>query len=141
MDKGHGKEKDVAPEASVLISPEMDCENIRSITDAESAPLLHSDAMPRVRYRIRDGYCLRDFCDENLVVPVSGDTIRENQVAVLSPVGRFLWENLQTGQTFGELLEKVLQTYAVTEKEAAQDIIDFLSELDAHQYLIQEDAK
>lgn len=130
----------IAPETHVLLSPECDFMEGEGITNEELRNLLQSEAMreERVQYRIKDGYCVRDFCDENLVVPVTKDTIKENQVAILNPVGRFLWDRLQTGQTFGDLLAATLGTYDVAIAEAAADIRAFLSELEAHQYLVKE---
>ena len=66
------------------------------------------------------------------------ETLSENQVAILSPVGRFLWDRLQSGQTFGDLLTALLAEYAVSRDEAEKDIEVFLSELDANQYLVKE---
>ena len=66
------------------------------------------------------------------------ETLSENQVAILSPVGLFLWDRLQSGQTFGDLLTALLAEYAVSRDEAEKDIEVFLSELDANQYLVKE---
>ena len=95
------------------------------------------------QHRIRDGYCIRELCGEGLVVPISRDTISENQMAVLSPVGMFLWERLEKGQTFDDLMAAVLAEYDVSRDEAAADITQFLSELEAHKYLaeVEEDTQ
>ena len=70
----------------------------------------------------------------------SGRCIHRNhsQMAILSPVGMFLWDRLEKGQTFGDLLTALLAEYDVSREEAVKDIEDFLSELDAHQYLLKE---
>ena len=51
-----------------------------------------------IMYRIKDGYCLRDFCGESLVIPINQNTMRENRTALLSPVAGFIWNKLKTWQ-------------------------------------------
>ena len=88
------------------------------------------------RYRVKEGYCVREIGGEGLVIPVSRDTMRENQMAILSPVGIFLWSRLEKEQTFDDLVAAVLAEYEVDREKAAADITQFLGELDARQYLI-----
>lgn len=57
------------------------------------------------------------------------------RLSKVCPVGSFLWDRLNTGQTFGDLMAAVLAEYDVGPDEAAADITEFLSELDAHKYL------
>lgn len=111
-----------------------------NLNDQELAARLQSDTMKKAReqYRIKDGYCVRELCGEGLVIPVSRDTINKNQMAIISPIGMFLWNRLETGQTFGDLLTALLAEYDVSSEEAVKDIEDFLSELDAYQYLDNE---
>lgn len=87
------------------------------------------------RYQIKEGYCIRDFCGESLVIPVGGEAFTERQVAMLNPVGTFLWNKLQTEQTFGDLLLAAMQEYEVSREEASADIQEFLTELEALKYL------
>ena len=127
----------VAPEAHVLMPSDGEINGAENLSDQELAAYMQSDAMKKVRerYRIKEGYCVRELCGEGLVIPISRDTINENQMAILSPVGMFLWDRLEKGQTFGDLLTALLAEYDVSREEAVKDIEDFLSELDAHQYL------
>ena len=87
-------------------------------------------------YRIKDGYCLRNFCGESLVLPISRSTMSENRTALLSPVGSFIWEKLKTWQTFDDLLDAVLNEYEVERETAKKDILAFLNELEAKKYSI-----
>lgn len=134
MDK---KKPYIVPEAHVLMPSGCDPQAVENMSDAELSAYLQSQPVREARkqYRIKEGYCVRELCGESLVIPVSGETIRENQMAILSPVGSFLWDRLNTGQTFGDLMAAVLAEYDVGPDEAAADITEFLSELDAHKYL------
>lgn len=131
------KKSYIAPEAHVLELPEDKISGMENMSDQELAACLQSETVKQARrkHRIREGYCVRELCGEGLVVPVSRDTISENQMAVLSPVGMFLWKKLEKGQTFGDLMAAVLAEYDVSRDEAAADITQFLSELEAYQYL------
>ena len=138
------KKSYIAPEAHVLELPEDKISGIESMSDQELAACLQSETVKQAsrKHRIREGYCVRELCGEGLVVPVSRDTIGENQMAVLSPVGMFLWEKLEKGQTFGDLMAAVLAEYDVCAEEAEGDIEEFLSELEEHDFIdITEDAK
>ena len=132
-----GKKTYAAQEAHVLIPPGGGEDCIGELSDQEFATYLQSEAMKNARrcYRIKEGYCIREICGEGLVIPVSQETIEENQMSILSPVARFLWDRLEKGQTFGDLLAAVLAEYEVGRDEAAADITEFLTELNARNYL------
>ena len=92
-----GKKKTyVAPEAHVLMPSDGKINGAENLSDQELADYLQSNTMQKAheQHRIKDGYCVRELCGESLVIPVSGNTIRENQMAILSPAGMFLWGRL-----------------------------------------------
>ena len=135
----------LAPEAEILVPADGKISGVAELSDEELAACMQSEAMKeaRKRHRIRDGYCVRELCGEGLVVPVSRETFDRNQMAIMNPVGVFLWKRLESGQTFGDLLAALLAEYDVSREEAVMDIREFLSELDAHDYLttMEENAK
>ncbi len=92
-------------------------------------------------YRIRPGYVLRPFLEEWLVIPVGRPQDTEPNMGVLSPVGQFLWELLQDGKSFAQLLHAVLEEFEVESQTAGQDIEEFLKELDAYHYLQKMEVK
>ena len=119
-----GKKKSyVASETHVLMPSYGEINGAENLSDQELAAYMQSDAMKKVRerYRIKEGYCVRELCGEGLVIPISRDTINENQMAILSPVGMFLWDRLEKGQTFGDLLTALLAEYDVSREEAVKD--------------------
>ena len=90
-----------------------------------------------ITYRIRPGYILRPFLEECLGIPVGMQQDTEPCMGILSPVGQFLWELLEQGKSFGELLHAVVEEFDVDSQTAAQDIRDYLKELDEHHYLLK----
>lgn len=130
----------VSPQACAIALPSDRDLHLGELSDTQLEELLSSGAAKEARllYRVKPGYCIRDFCGESLVIPVGGVAMAERKMAIINPVGKFLWDKLQTGQTFGDLLLSVLQEYEVTREEAEADIREFLSELNTHQYLNEE---
>lgn len=92
------------------------------------------------RYRIKSGYTIRAFLDEYLVIPISNPGGEASKMAVLSPVGEFIWTSLQEPHSFDELLEGTTAEFDVAEDVAAADIQEFLKELDAHGFLLKEES-
>lgn len=130
----------VRPEAHFIALPDDMNQRPEELSDAQLAELLSSSAVKEARklYQIKQGYCTRDICGESLVIPVGGGAIAERKMAIVSPVGKFLWDKLQTRQTFGDLLLSVVREYEVSREEASADIREFLSELKTYKYLIEE---
>jgi hypothetical protein len=91
----------------------------------------------KIIYRIRPGYVLRPFLEECLVIPVGVQKNVEPSMGILNPVGQFLWELLQDEKSFDQLLQAVLEEFDVDSQTAAQDIQDYLKELDEYHYLLK----
>lgn len=88
-----------------------------------------------VVYRIKEGYTLRDFLNEYLVIPVGLSEDTGTKVGILNSVGEVLWKTLQKDSTFQDLLTAVTDEFEVTEEEASKDIEDFLGQLDRYKFL------
>ncbi len=90
-----------------------------------------------IRYKAAQGYVLREFANEYLLIPVglSGDS--KPCMAILNSCGGFLWEKLQAPHGFEELLTLLTDEYEVTEAQAAEDIREFLDMLDGNGLLIR----
>lgn len=91
------------------------------------------------RYQIRDGYVVRTFMEEHLVVPVGAPGEEGSKMAVLSPVAEFIWTLLQTPHSVEEILSAVIREFEVSPAEAEADIREFLQELEDHHFLKRED--
>ena len=86
-------------------------------------------------YRVKEGYTLRDFFDEYLVIPVGLTEDMDTKVGILNSVGEVIWKTLQKDSTFQDLLTAVTKEFEVTEEEASKDIEDFLEQLDQYKFL------
>lgn len=89
-----------------------------------------------MRYRTVSGYVVRKFRDEYLLIPVGAPGDANAQLAIMNPVGQFLWEQLQEPRTEQELTAAVCGEFAVDADTAAADIREFLEILKNNHCLV-----
>ena len=85
--------------------------------------------------KIKNGFLLEPFADQWVAVSES-DSDKGNLVISLNSLGAFLWEQLQAGCEFEELLRKVLDTFCVEETIARRDLEKFIRDLETAGLLI-----
>lgn len=79
--------------------------------------------------KIKDGFVLRNICDEYIVVAVGRQTLDFKGLIKLNETGAFLWEQLKNERSEEELLTALRAEYAVDEATAKADIAAFLASL------------
>ena len=72
---------------------------------------------------------LRDIVGETVLVPINESTSNFNGLITVNELGKFIWENLESSKDEEELLHKILEEYEVEEKEAKEDLDEFLDKL------------
>ena len=87
------------------------------------------------RFRLKPGYAVRAFMDEFLVIPVANPEQGDAKMAVLNPVGEFIWTRLRFFCTFEELVTAVTEEFEVSAEVASEDIREFLNELHTYRFL------
>ncbi|MBR4033831.1 MAG: PqqD family protein [Clostridia bacterium] len=92
------------------------------------------------RYRAAQGYVLREWDGEYLLIPVKLSGGKKPQMAILNPCGGFLWEALQEDRSFDELLRLLTDEYEVSTDQAERDIREFLDILDGFELLLRSEA-
>lgn len=108
-----------------------------AVHDSDTAPIkcLPDDTGKKTLYQVKEGYVLRSFADEFLVIPVSLADEPETRMAILSSVGGFLWSQLQKKCTLDDLVLAVTHEFDVTAEEALPDIEEFLQKLQEQEFL------
>jgi hypothetical protein len=92
-----------------------------------------------VKYGICQGYVLRKVFGEYLAIPVVAPQGNERYIAILNPVAEFIWRQLEGEcKTFSQLLESVLAEFDIDQDTASTDILEFLKDLRANHYLLEE---
>ena len=79
--------------------------------------------------RISDQYMLRQVADEYLVIPVGEAALKVKGLIALSESGSLLYRRLQSGCTETELVDALLQEYAVDRPTAEADTRVFLEQM------------
>ena len=77
--------------------------------------------------KIKEGFLLRQFGDDYIVVAVGEDSGDFNKLITLNSVGAFIYENLRTETAYEEVLKKITDKYDVEENLAKADLDVFLN--------------
>ena len=80
--------------------------------------------------KIKDGFMLRRFGDDSVVVAVGEGAEEFNRLITLNEVGSFIYKQLSEEKSFDELVAAVVDTYEVDEAVARADAEAFVSNLD-----------
>ena len=80
--------------------------------------------------KIKDGFMLRQVCDDYMVIPVGTNSIEFKSVIRLNETGAFLFERLKSDTTQEALVADMLDEYNVEKELAVSDINMFLKSLE-----------
>lgn len=81
-------------------------------------------------YLLKSKYVTKEIGDELVLVPLSGNVSQMNELFTMNETGRFIWKNLTKNVTVGALVEKMTESFDVSEEEAEKDVLLFLEKLD-----------
>ena len=79
--------------------------------------------------KIKEGFMLKQVCDEFMVVPVGTASIDFKSVIRLNETGAFLWTLLEKGAEKEDMLKDILDEYDVSAEIASSDIDRFILKL------------
>ena len=79
--------------------------------------------------KLKMQFILRDIVGETVLVPINESTSNFNGLITVNELGKFIWENLESSKDDEDLLHKILEEYEVEEKEAKEDLEEFLDKL------------
>ena len=81
-------------------------------------------------YSLKGTYVLRQIAGEYLAVPISNAAGDDANIVILNPVSQVIWDKLENGATFDEILAVVTTEFDVSKEEATADIKEFLDGLE-----------
>ena len=84
--------------------------------------------------KLTEGFVLRTVAGETIVVP-TGSTLDLNMMITLNGTGKFLWEKLEKGIEYDELVAALLEEYDVDETTAKAHVNAFVEKLNANGFL------
>lgn len=76
--------------------------------------------------KINGTFTIREVAGEILVIPVGSTALELNGMIILNPVSKVIWEQLERGTTFEQILMSVTDMFEVDPPEAKSDIEEFL---------------
>ena len=76
--------------------------------------------------KIKEGFVAREFAGKIVAVPIDDTSDSRNVIVTLSKTGAFVWNILQKGAEYDEILKEILNTYDVDESQAKADLDEFL---------------
>ena len=79
--------------------------------------------------KIKKELIKRQIGEDTVLVPIGKTVYESNGLFVLNEVGAFIWDLLPAVQTEAEICRAVLDSYEVSEEEAARDVAEFLESL------------
>jgi hypothetical protein len=78
--------------------------------------------------RPRAGIVARDIAGETILVPVRGRTADMQRIFSLNPTAAFIWRLLDGVRDTSQILDAVVERFAVGREEAASDLERILAE-------------
>ena len=78
-------------------------------------------------FKQREGFVEQNVAGETILVPLVDSVAQMNEVITLNEIGTFIYHLLVKTKSFSEILSKILEEYDVSEKEAKNDLNNFLN--------------
>ena len=85
--------------------------------------------------RLQGEFVVRQIMNEVVAVPVGRTALTFNGMIFLNDVSKVLWEHLSRGTSVEEMTLALTEQFAVSQMEAAADILEFLDQLRSIQLL------
>lgn len=86
--------------------------------------------------KIKEGFCLHTMDEEYVAVPIGKTAESFNGMIRLNETGAFIWEQLEKGCTYEELVSIVCGHYDVEEEKAKKSIDKIIEGLKAENILV-----
>ena len=74
-------------------------------------------------------FILRDIAGECVLVPTGATTQEFNGLITMTDTAKFIWEHLESTDSFEELVNLMLEEYEIDEKTAKVDAHAFINQL------------
>lgn len=79
--------------------------------------------------QLKSSFVTRAMGEELVIVPLSENVAQMNSLFTLNETGKFIWENITPGITFGELVARIAAEFDVDPETARIDLTIFLTKL------------
>ncbi|HRZ97926.1 MAG TPA: PqqD family protein [Paludibacter sp.] len=80
-------------------------------------------------YNNKARFVVREIGDELILVPLTGNVAKMNEMFTMNETGKFIWENITETTTVEELEQAVTNEFSIDPDTARKDIELFLNQL------------
>jgi len=80
-------------------------------------------------FRKNENFVFRQIDDETILVPIKDNLGDMGSIYNLNEVGAFIWERFDGQKTIGDIKDRIVKEFEISEKEAQQDLIEFVNQL------------
>ena len=87
-----------------------------------------TDSWSRI-YSRAENIVSRDIAVETILVPIRGNVADMQYIFTLNSVGVFIWDQLEGTKNLADILDLLLENFAVNREQAEQDILDFIGQV------------
>ena len=130
------------PDFSVVPSPGgLSGDQIAKLSDEELSQYLKNDSymQDKKRYRIKDGYILREIAGEYAIIPVDAESQVSNALMTPNQSAAFLWKAFEQPSTIEDVVIKGMLEYEVTKETLRSSVERFVKESLEHKILEEVD--
>lgn len=130
------------PEYSFTCSPGgLSGEQMAGLSDEELSQYLKNDSymQDKKRYRIKDGYILREIAGEYAIIPVDSELQASNALMTPNQSAAFLWKAFEQLSTIEDVVIKGMLEYEVTKEAIRSSVERFVKESLEHKILEEVD--
>ena len=80
-------------------------------------------------YKLKSRFVTRSIGSELILVPITANVAKMNELFTLNETGKFIWENINENTTVLDLESSMIETFSVDNITAKRDIDLFLNKL------------
>lgn len=80
-------------------------------------------------YQSKSKFVVREIGDELILVPLTGNIAKMNEMFTMNETGKFIWENINEKTTVDDLTKAIVSEFSVDEAIAANDIELFINKV------------
>jgi hypothetical protein len=81
-------------------------------------------------FTLKSDYISRVVNDELVLVPLTGNIARMNEMFTLNDSARFIWENVQENMVMDGMIALMIAEYDIDSDLAERDILGFLEKIE-----------
>ena len=87
--------------------------------------------MPKIDqvFRKNENFVFRQIDDETILVPIKDNMGDMGSLYNLNEVGAFIWGYFDGQKTIGDIKDRIVKEFEISEEEAQQDLIEFVNQL------------